>query len=107
MARLALLDHGVKPKADFWYVTISVLQTGTTQFPATEPSSLQSSGGSVYASLEVGIYGNADYEWTTGTGTVTVSSNWKRGTVDVVLQPASATPKAIGTESIVGSWNCS
>jgi hypothetical protein len=60
--------------------------------------------------LAANAKGRPDYLWFAGTGTVTVSRGFKKGSLDVTLPPDKIAgvlvTKATAKETVVGNWDC-
>jgi hypothetical protein len=90
-----------------WIMQIYVPKAGTTHF-GSGPSGFK---------VELGAYTAKDktaYAWLQGPGTVTISSNFKKGRLDVTLPPEALgsgsakiyISKANKNETVVGNWEC-
>lgn len=102
VVRLYLTDHGVAPTKATWFVLLDANKTGTVHFPASYPNE-------VSFGADSGVKTAA--EWSTSssaTGTATLASNLKSGSVNLKLAPAPGSEKgsAKSDEKIVGSWSC-
>jgi hypothetical protein len=99
--RLYLTDHGLKPTTATWFMTIDVKRPGTVHFPAGSPNI-------VSLGADSGI--KPDVLWSTGygepgvgSGTLTLKTGFKSGSIDLVLPPSTG---ATHSEKIVGHWSC-